>query len=183
MKALLLLLALAVGAVANGQQEAIRAGNEAYRNADWTFAENQYRQAGNHPVAQYNLANALIRQNRYDEALAVLSPLTAPGNNASLRSKAWYNMGVVYTRQKALEQSIEAYKSALRIAPYDKEARENLQKALLELKQNSGGGGASNDKNKNNDVDRKLKELQDKERKLQQSKKDKGGGNQPNKDW
>ena len=183
MRSFLLILTLLCSAAAFGQEDAIRAGNEAYRSGDWTFAETQYRRAGNHPVAQYNLANALIQQNRYDEALAVLSPLTAPGGDPALRHKAWYNMGVVYTRQKALEQSIDAYKAALRLAPYDKEARENLQKALLELKQNSGGGGASNEKNKNNDVDRKLKELQDKERKLQQAKKDKGGGNQPNKDW
>lgn len=182
MKALLLLLTLLGATAAFGQEAAIRAGNEAYRAGDWTFAETQYRRAGNHPVAQYNLANALIRQNRYDEALAVLAPLTAPGGDAELRHKAWYNMGVVYTRQKALEQSIDAYKSALRLAPYDKEARDNLQKALLELKQNSGGGGSSNQKN-NSDADRKLKELQDKERKLQQAKKDKGGGDKPNQDW
>lgn len=182
MKSLLLLLALCCGTAAMAQEAAIREGNEAYRNGDWTFAETQYRRAGNHPLAQYNLASALIRQNRYDEALAILAPLTTTGVEASLRSKAWYNMGVVYTRQKALEQSIEAYKSALRIAPFDKQARENLQKALLELKQNSGGGGSSNDKN-DSDADRKLKQLQDKERKLQQSKKAPGGGNQPNKDW
>ena len=33
-----------------------------------------------------------------------------------------------------MEESIEAYKNALRNNPADKEARENLQKALLELK-------------------------------------------------
>ena len=38
------------------------------------------------------------------------------------------------TSQKKLEESIEAYKNALRYNPDDKEARENLQKALLELK-------------------------------------------------
>ncbi|RYY40053.1 MAG: tetratricopeptide repeat protein [Chitinophagaceae bacterium] len=182
MKMILILVALVCSLPGMAQQEAIREGNAAYRSGDWTYAETQYRRAGNHPLAQYNLASALIRQNRYDEALAVLAPLTTPGVDASLRSKSWYNMGVVYTRQKALEQSIEAYKSALRLAPYDKQARENLQKALLELKQNSGGGGSSNDKN-DSDADRKLKQLQDKERKLQQSKKAPGGGDQPNKDW
>ncbi|GAB4093941.1 tetratricopeptide repeat protein [Flaviaesturariibacter terrae] len=183
MKFILLMVLLATGGSVFGQEAAIREGNRAYRDGDWTYAETQYRSAGNHPVAQYNLASALIRQNRFEEALAILSPLTAPGVDPALRSKAWYNMGVVYTKQKALEQSIEAYKSALRLAPYDKEARENLQKALLELKQNSGGGGSSDNDKNNSDVDRKLKQLQDKERKLQQSKKAPGGGSQPNKDW
>ena len=38
------------------------------------------------------------------------------------------------SQQKKLEESIDAYKNALRQNPNDKEARENLQKALLELK-------------------------------------------------
>ncbi|TCJ14154.1 tetratricopeptide repeat protein [Flaviaesturariibacter flavus] len=175
---LLLLLLATLGAGA--QQDAIRAGNAAYRNGDWTMAESQYRRAGENPVAQYNLANALIKQNRYDEALAILAPLTLAGD-ASLREKAFYNTGVVYSKQKAIEQSIDAYKSALRLAPYDKEARDNLQKALSELKQGGGGGGGQ-DKNSSN-ADKKLKDLQDKERKLQQARQDKGGGNKQSKDW
>ena len=53
---------------------------------------------------------------------------------AELKGKAYYNKGVVLSRSKKLEESIEAYKNALRQNPDDKEARENLQKALLELK-------------------------------------------------
>jgi Ca-activated chloride channel homolog len=174
------LLALLFAGGAAAQQEAIRNGNAAYRNGDWTLAERHYRSAGEHPTAQYNLANALIKQNRYDEALEVLAPLTSGGDPA-LREKAFYNTGVIYSKQKAIEQSIEAYKSALRRAPYDKEARDNLQKALLEQKQ-GGGGGDGQDKN-NSDADKKLKDLQNKERKLQQTRQQKGGGSQPNKDW
>jgi Ca-activated chloride channel family protein len=181
MKILLVLIALFAAYVAGAQSEAIRSGNAAYREGNWTLAESHYRRAGDHPVGQYNLANALIRQNRFDEALAVLAPLTAAGD-PTLREKAFYNTGVIYSKQKAIEQSIEAYKSALRLAPYDKEARDNLQKALSELKQNSGGGGGGQNKN-SSDADKKLKDLQDKERKLQQSRQQPGGGNQPTKDW
>jgi Ca-activated chloride channel homolog len=181
MRLLIIITGFFFATAADAQQEAIRAGNAAYRNGNWTLAESHYRRAGEHPTAQYNLANALIRQNRYDEALALLAPLTSGGDPA-LREKAFYNTGVIYSRQKALEQSIDAYKSALRLAPYDKEARDNLQKALLELKQNSGGGGGGQDKN-NSDADKKLKDLQNKERKLQQARQQKGGGSQPNKDW
>ncbi|RYZ21998.1 MAG: tetratricopeptide repeat protein [Chitinophagaceae bacterium] len=180
MRLLLLSLALCAALGAGAQQDAIRAGNAAYRDADWTLAESHYRRAGEHPVAQYNLANALIKQNRYDEALAILAPLTTI-EDPVLREKAFYNTGVIYSKQKAIEQSIEAYKSALRLAPYDKEARDNLQKALSELKQGGGGGGGQ-DKN-NSDADKKLKDLQDKERKLQQARQDKGGGNKQSKDW
>ena len=39
------------------------------------------------------------------------------------------------SHQKKIKESIEAYKQTLRLAPEDTEARENLQKALNELKQ------------------------------------------------
>jgi tetratricopeptide (TPR) repeat protein len=52
-----------------------------------------------------------------------------------VKSAAHYNNGVIKTKQKDLEGSIEDYKNALRLNPDDLQARENLQKALLELKQ------------------------------------------------
>lgn len=54
--------------------------------------------------------------------------------NKEIRAKSFYNKGVILSQQKNLKESIEAYKNALRINPADKEARENLQKDLLELK-------------------------------------------------
>ena len=46
----------------------------------------------------------------------------------ALRSNSYYNKGVVLTKQQKLEESIEAYKNALRQNPDNTEARENLQK-------------------------------------------------------
>lgn len=50
------------------------------------------------------------------------------------KSRAGYNKGVSLTRQHKLLESIDAYKEALRLVPTDEEARQNLQKALNELK-------------------------------------------------
>ncbi|RYY99693.1 MAG: tetratricopeptide repeat protein [Chitinophagaceae bacterium] len=182
MKHLLSLLLSLAALGAGAQTDEVKRGNDFYREGNYSAAEQQYRRAGDHPTAQYNLANALIKQNRFDEALAVLAPLSTQTGDRALQAAAWYNTGVVYTKQKAIEQSIEAYKSALRINPADKEARENLQKALLELKKQSGGGGGGSKMN-NSEADKKLDQLKDKERKLQQSKQQPGGGNNPSKDW
>jgi Ca-activated chloride channel family protein len=181
MKALSLLLILLFGLQAYSQEAAIQRGNAAFREGNFTLAETEYRRSGDNPVAVYNLANALIRQNRYDEALAALAPLTSQTKFPNIRQRAYYNTGVIYSRQKAIEQSIDAYKNALRLDPKDQFARENLQKALLELKQGGGGGGS--DKPNDSNADKKLKELEDKERKLQQSKKQKGEGEEQGKDW
>ncbi|GAA4321181.1 tetratricopeptide repeat protein [Flaviaesturariibacter amylovorans] len=176
-----LLLALTASTAA-AQADEVKRGNDFYREGNYAAAEQLYRRAGDNLTTKYNLANALIKQNRFDEALAVLAPLTTQTEDRALQEKAWYNTGVVYTKQKALEQSIDAYKSALRIDPADKEARDNLQKALLELKKQSGGGGGGAKMN-NSEADKKLEQLKDKERKLQQSKQQPGGGNNPSKDW
>ena len=107
--------------------------------------------------------------------------------NKNLKAASHYNAGVSYSKQKDLQSSIEAYKAALRVNPNDKEARENLQKALSELKkqkdqnnQNNQGGGGMSEKQ----ADQKLKDLQQKEKELQQKmqqgqNKGQGGG----KDW
>lgn len=126
---------------AQAQQQdnaAIKEGNQQYRKEQYEEAETSYKKAISNndksTTAKYNLSNALIKQKKYDEADTTLAALDVAENKSELRSKASYNRGVAFTQQKKLEQSIEAYKQALRLNPNDKEARENLQKALLELK-------------------------------------------------
>ena len=167
-------------------------GNEFYLQLKFDLAEDQYRQALNLEPgsyeAKYNLGNALMQQKKFREAIEVYAEVTA-GNNKNLRAAAHYNIGVSYTKQKDLPASIEAYKSALRINPEDKEARENLQKALQEQKKqqqdqkknNGGGGGGMSQK----EAENKLKQLQDKERDLQQRMQNagRGKGTGGSRDW
>lgn len=121
-------------------------------------------------------------------------------NNKSLLAKVFYNQGVILSKQKNLEQSIEAYKNALRINANDKEARENLQKALLELKQKKQPEKKENKKQQKPDeqkdkspssmdqkeVAQRLKLLEEKEREIQKRvQKDKASsvGASRGKDW
>ena len=186
------ILFLVVSLKANSQNSAsyINKGNEYYLRLEFDMAEGQYRQAlaidPRNAEARYNLANALMQQKKYKAAIEMYEGVTT--DNKNLQAASRYNAGVSYSKQKDLANSIEAYKAALRINANDKEARENLQKALSELKQqqsqqdkenNKGGGGMSQ-----SDADKKLKDLQEKEKKLQQKlqqgqNKGQGGG----KDW
>lgn len=185
-----LLVSLAAGAQSGSAY--LSKGNEFYLQLKFDLAESQYRQALNgspqNNVAKYNLANALMQQKKFREAAELYNEV-ATGNTKDLRAAAWYNAGVSYSRQKDLPQSIEAYKAALRLNPADKEARENLQKALQEQKkqqqdqqnkQNKGGGGMSPKQ-----ADEKLKELEQKEKDLQQRLQNagKGKGTGGSKDW
>lgn len=187
---LLLLLFLSTVAQAQNAATYISRGNEFYLQLQFDLAETQYRlaldKAPTNAEARYNLANALMQQKKYKAAIEMYEGVTT-SDNVNLKGAAFYNTGVSYSRQKDLANSIEAYKAALRINPNDKEARENLQKALSELKQqqqelnkqNKGGGGMDQKQ-----ADEKLKELQQKEKDLQrkmqnQQGKGPGGG----KDW
>ena len=117
-------------------EKATQKGNEYYKQRQFEKATEEYNKAlladPENTTTKFNLANSLQKQGKQDEALKAFSELSDKANEKELRSKSFYNKGVVLTQQKKLEESIEAYKNSLRQKPDDKEARENLQKALLE---------------------------------------------------
>ena len=117
------------------------------------------------PIQQQNLILPILYTSRKKrmKQLKHLHDLADKTKETELRSKAYYNKGVVLSKQKKLEESIEAYKNALRQNPDDKEARENLQKALLELKK-------KNPPKKKEEKENKKKQEQQQQQKQQQSK-------------
>ena len=170
----LVFLLISLQALAQRANTYVSKGNEYYLRLEFDLAEDQYRKAlevdPRNAEARYNLANALMQQKKYKAAIEEYDVITT--DNKNLQAASHYNTGVSYSKQKDLPASIDAYKAALRINPTDREARENLQKALSELKQqqnqknnqnNSGGGGMSE-----NQADKKLRELKEKEKELQQ---------------
>ena len=140
MKKVLILCFILVSLSARSQKadETIKKGNDHYKEKLFVKAAEEYNKAiqiepGNQ-TAKFNLANAFYKQDNKVDAAQLLTGITNTAKEKGLLSKAFYNKGVILSQQKNLEASIEAYKSALRNDPNDKEARENLQKALLELK-------------------------------------------------
>lgn len=186
--------------------EAIRKGNDLYKQQQYDPAKAAYEEAlvkdPANTIAKFNLANTAYRLAKPDEAIKTFDELAANGKEADEKSKAFYNKGVVLSNQKKLEESIEAYKNSLRQNPNDKEARENLQKALLELKKKTPPPPKKEDQKKKQqqqqnkkqqqqpkmnqkEAEQKLKLLEQKEKELQQrmqQQKSKTGGNST-KDW
>ncbi len=179
----------------------IQSGNTLYKEQKYDQAEIQYndvltKEPAN-TTAKFNLANTLYRRGKQDESAKKLDELIAYEKETGLRSRSFYNKGVILSAQKKLEESIEAYKNTLRLNPDDKEARENLQKALLELKKKNPP--KKEDKKKKQEQQKKqpqpkmnqkeaqqrLKLLEQKEKEVQQrmqKEKSKTGGGQI-KDW
>ncbi|MFL5773900.1 MAG: tetratricopeptide repeat protein [Flavisolibacter sp.] len=193
MKTMLVVTAIFLYTSVTAQEAILAKGNEYYRQEQYELAEAQYRKvletSPDHQIALYNLANALQKQKKYDEAAVLLEQLVGKTKDPKVKEAAYYNQGVANTKLKNLEASIESYKNALRINPTDNDARENLQKALLELKskqqQNNSSQKKSDPKMSQKEAEQKLKLLQQKEKELQQRKQDKnkqqGPGQQQ--DW
>jgi len=127
-----------INALSQDTNNMIQSANELYKQQQYEKAEVAYDKVlekdGHNTTAKFNLANTYFRRSKKDDAAKAFDYLTSDGQNPALREKSFYNKGVVLSRQEKLEESIEAYKNALRLNPSDTMARENLQKAFFELK-------------------------------------------------
>ena len=120
------------------EQEVLRKGNELYKQKQYDKSLPEFQKAvginPENPVAQYNFGNVLFRKQNYSEAERAYTKAVEVSADNMRKENAWYNKGVSLSQQKKLEESIIAYKNALKLDPADVDARINLQKALLELK-------------------------------------------------
>lgn len=203
----LILFLVAAQPFAQTAAEAIREGNGYYRSADYNKAAAAYAKALQaepaNEAARLNQAAALYRQDQKVEAVQQFSALAREARDPVLKSKAWYNKGVILGQQKNIAESIEAYKEALRLDPEDRQARENLQKALLELKSKPPPPKKENKQDKKKpeprqnqqprpqsrlspkETEQRLKLLEQKEKEVQQRirREQSGKGGSTGKDW
>jgi Ca-activated chloride channel family protein len=147
----------------------IRSGNRAYKKKQIDQSIKQYQAAVNkapdNPTANYNLGNAQFRKNEYD---AAAKSYDASGSHSAtdkpMEEKSMYNKGVALAKQKKLQESIDAWKGALKLDAADSEARENLEKALMEQKQQQ----QQDQQKKNQDKKKDQKEKKDQKKQDQQ---------------
>lgn len=140
-----ILLFISVGVAAQQERAMARKGNRFYADSAFTESEVAYIKAldvnPNLREAQFNLANAAIRQQKFDEALEQLEVLANTTEDKLERAEIYHNKGNTYLskyqmslqdQEKAksageeLDKSIDAFKQALRNNPSDDETRYNL---------------------------------------------------------
>jgi tetratricopeptide (TPR) repeat protein len=188
-----------------GVDATVRKGNRYYRKADLDKSQEQYkkalRQTPTDPAANYNLGNTQFRKNDFEQAEASYNTTINNSNDKTVREKGYYNRGVAQVKQQKLQESIDSWKNALKIDAADSDARDNLEKALHELKmkqppppqqqkqkqqeQKKDQQKPQQSKLSKQQVDQLLKALQQKEKEVQdkmnQSKTQSAA--QPDKDW
>jgi Ca-activated chloride channel family protein len=150
----------------------IRSGNRFYKKKQLDQSQQQYeeavRKAPESPTANYNLGNAQFRKNNYaDAANSYGNSVEHSANDKAMQEKGLYNQGVALIKQQKLQESIEAWKKALRLNVNDEDARENLQKALMQLKQQQQ---QQQEKKKDQKKEEKKEEKKDQQQEPQQPK-------------
>jgi Ca-activated chloride channel family protein len=204
---IILSLLITVTGGAQDEQSSMIKGNELYKKQQFEKAAKEYQKAAGmntkNPKAQYNLGDALYKSKKPEAAEKAFSAAADNTKDVTAKSKALYNKGVTFSSQQKLLESIQAYKESLRLNSVDEEARQNLQKALNELKKQPQQNQQNQDNKKqdkqqnqkqpqqqNNSklnqkqVEQMLSALRKDEKKLQQDLQKKNNTGRPNsKDW
>ena len=124
---------------AQNERSIVRDGNKNYDKGLFSDSEINYRKSlsknKGFEEAQFNLADALFKQDRYDESINVLNNLISETDNTNLKSEAYYNLGNNLLQKQQLENAVDAYKNCLRLNPSDEEARYNLSKVMSLMQQ------------------------------------------------
>ncbi len=153
--------------------------NEEYAENNFVDAEANYRisnaKFNNKTIANYNLGNAIYKQNQTSEAKFAYAKAIEKNNSRSQKHKAYHNLGNVFMKEKDYTQAVEAYKNALRNNPSDEETRYNFALAKKMLKENPP---KNDDKDKNKDKDKD----KDKDKKDDKNKDKKDGDNKDKND-
>ena len=134
------LRAEAMQLIEKGGEVNTRLANEKFKEAAKLYqdAEIAYRKGmattKNFPKANYNLANSLYRQEKYEDAGNSYKYIAEQKeNDRSLRAKAYHNYGNSLLKQEKYKESIDAYKNALKLNPKDKDTKYNLEYARKKM--------------------------------------------------
>jgi len=129
----------------------LREGNRLYARQDWAGAISQYEKAASEDpaaiVPKFNKANALYRSGDFAGAVNGFNAVAGESRELPLVAKAKYNLGNCAFREgmrqkdSDLQKAIDSIKKAqvswretLAIDPSNRKAKENINKAALELK-------------------------------------------------
>jgi tetratricopeptide (TPR) repeat protein len=166
-------------------QEQLKKASVLYQKSENNF-RNAMTTTKEYSVAQYNLANALYRQEKYEEAEKQYNSLAENAKvDKKTRAKSYHNMGNSFLKQEKYKESIDAYKNALKLNPNDQETKYNLEYAKKKLQQQQQQQQQNKDQ-QNKDQQNKNQQNKDQQNKNQQNKdqqnKDQQNKNQQNKD-
>jgi len=166
---ILIITAFSVVAFGQNERKHVRSGNELFfvavkdttniDSAKFVEAETEYRKALNKKPNDlqwnFNLADAIYKQKRFDEAAGKFGDLAEKMTTPEEKARALHNMGNSELMNNKIDESIESYKKALRQNPSDLDTKYNLAYAqLLKKKQEEEQKKQDQNKDQNKDQDK-----------------------------
>ena len=184
MKNILIILSflMSFNSFAQNKKSFLRDGNELYADSSYNEAEMQYRKSlekdQDYFNASFNLADAVYKQERYEESSALFDALKDNAPTETDLAKVYHNLGNSLVKEQKLEEAIDAYKSSLRINPKDKDTRHNLAITHKQKQQQEQENKDENKENKDEqeqdkDGENKEEEKENKEQEQNQENKEK----------
>jgi tetratricopeptide (TPR) repeat protein len=164
----------------------VRDGNRLFAQGKYADAETAYLDAQvknpGRPEVLYNLGNSLIKQKKYSQGIQSLLQSANKGDKG-IRENSWYNTGNALFEMSRFKDSAEAFVQALKLDPSDKDAKHNLELALLKLKDQKQSGAnqkQGNSEKSNQDKSSSGKNGQQQQPPPQKDQSGSGGRNEQN---
>lgn len=189
MKRILLILSLLTtfsltGLAQKEVRQLARSGNKLYQKEKYDKAELEYRKAleinPSDKVANFNLANTLLRTERGDEADKIYQELLKEVKILPKEQAAdvAHNAGNLAMSKKDYAKAVDMYKESLRRRPTDEETRYNLALAQKLLQQQQQ---ENNEDNKDDQQNQDQQQQDNQQQQNQQNQQQNQQKDQPNK--
>ena len=124
-------------AFAQPERQDVRRGNKAYKAEQYEDAEVAYMHGlDKNPEsfgALFNLGSALYKLERQEQAEKTFNGLSKVEIDSIQKAAVFHNLGNTGLQQKKWQESVNAYKQALRYHPSDMETKQNLAYAQMML--------------------------------------------------
>ncbi len=181
-----LFLFISLSSFAQSDRDFIRRGNRLMRDSVFDKAQVQYQKAievdNANPQAHYNLGNALLFQNKAEEAMKEYEQAARMETNKSRKAKVYHNMGFIMQSAKQCDKAVAYYRNSLRNDPLNDETRYNYVLSLWQLKKNQNGGQDNQDQQKDDQGqdEKNQKDQQEQQKKQQENEQKQQQQPQPN---
>lgn len=173
-------------AMAQSERKFIREGNGLFKEQDFEKAEVEYRKAADEKndsfEAAFNMADALYKQKKYDEALKRFSELAKKETDKERLGEIYHNIGNTLLAMEKTGESIEAYKESLRNRPKSEETKYNLEFARNKEQQDQQNQQNQQNQNKDQNKDQNKQDQNKQDQQDQQNKEDQNKDQQDKQD-
>lgn len=125
--------------------------------------------------SRFNLGDAIYKQGRYEEALEEFKNSLSLAETDEHKAQIFHNIGNTFLKSQKLQESIGAYREALKLNPNDLETKYNLSYALKQMQnqQNNQQNQDQQEQNQDQNQDQDQQDQnQEQENKEQEDKKE-----------